>query len=316
MTHQLVLPAPAKLNLFLHILGRRPDGYHALQTLFQFLDVGDELSFCLQDSLEFVCTLPELVNDDNLVLKAARLLQQASNTNKGAKIVLDKRLPMGGGVGGGSSDAATTLVGLNRLWDLQLTEDTLADLGLQLGADVPVFVRGFAAFAEGVGEILTPASPPEQWYLVLVPNCHVKTVQMYAHGDLTRDTPPIKVCAALEMYEEQRLQGQLKNDFEPLVRRLYPEVESCIQLLDNAGNSGTGQAMMSGSGACVFAPFASREQAEAAQTDIASTVASLRGVTPCTDSFVARGRNTSPLHCVLSQFDHAQTLHPFEDGTR
>ena len=298
MKSELVLPAPAKLNLFLHITGRRPDGYHALQTLFQFLDYGDELGFTLQDSLELECNLPELVNDDNLILKAARLLQQETGTQQGALIRLDKRLPMGGGVGGGSSDAATALLGLNVLWGLQLSEGRLAELGLQLGADVPVFVRGSAAFAEGVGEILTPAHPPECWYLILVPDCHVNTVKMYAHRDLTRDTPTIKVCAALETYEEQRRQNLLHNDFEPLVRRLYPEVETCIQLLDNARNSSIGQAMMSGSGACVFAPFASREQAEAAMATIGSDV----------QFFIARGVNTSPLHSTLHNLQAAHQL--------
>lgn len=303
MKSELILPAPAKLNLFLHIIGRLPNGYHALQTLFQFLDYGDELTFSLQDDLELQCDLPELVNDDNLILRAARLLQQETGTCKGALIRLDKRLPMGGGVGGGSSDAATALVGLNDLWDLQLSEERLAELGLQLGADVPVFVRGFAAFAEGVGEILTKAQPPECCYLVLVPDCHVNTVQMYKHEDLTRDTPAIKVCAALETYEEQRRQGQLHNDFEPLVRRLYPEVETCIQLLDNAGNSSMGQAMMSGSGACVFAPFASREQAEATQAMIDSDSGSEMA------SFIARGVNRSPLHSTMHTL---QAVHQLE----
>ena len=302
MSAELVLPAPAKLNLFLHITGRRPDGYHALQTLFQFLDYGDELGFTLQESLELECNLPELVNDDNLILKAARLLQQETGTRQGARIRLHKRLPMGGGVGGGSSDAATALLGLNYLWNLQLSEETLVELGLKLGADVPVFVRGFSAFAEGVGEVLTPANPPECWFLVLVPDCHVNTVKMYAHEELTRDTPAIKVCAALETYEEQRRQNLLHNDFEPLVRRLYPEVETCIQLLDNAKNSSIGQAMMSGSGACVFAPFASREQAEAVQAATGSDV----------QAFVARGVNTSPLHRTLRTL---QSVHQLEACT-
>ena len=303
MKSELVLPAPAKLNLFLHITGRRPDGYHALQTLFQFLDYGDELGFTLQDSLALECNLPELVNDDNLILKAARLLQQETGTQQGALIRLDKRLPMGGGVGGGSSDAATTLLALNTLWGLQLSEERLAELGLQLGADVPVFVRGSAAFAEGVGEILTPVHPPEYWYLVLVPDCHVNTVKMYAHRDLTRDTPAIKVCAALETYEEQRRQNRLHNDFEPLVRRLYPEVESCIRLLDNVRNSSIGRAMMSGSGACVFVPFASREQAESAKATISSDSGS------DIEAFIARGVNTSPLHSTLHR---RQAVHQLE----
>lgn len=289
MTSEMVLPAPAKINLFLHITGRRDDGYHTLQTLFQFLDFGDELSFQLQDGLELHCDIPKLVVEDNLILKAARLLQEKTGCQKGARIQLIKRLPMGGGVGGGSSDAATALLGLNVLWELGLSVGTLAELGLQLGADVPVFVRGSAAFAEGVGETLTPATPDECWYLVLVPDCHVNTARMFAHKGLTRDTPAIKVCAVLETYEEQKRQGHLRNDFEPLVRQLYPEVETCIQLLDNAGNSSVRQTMMSGSGACVFAPFANCEQAEVAQATIGSD----------TQSFIARGVNKSPLHSTL-----------------
>ncbi|MGI9283545.1 MAG: 4-(cytidine 5'-diphospho)-2-C-methyl-D-erythritol kinase [Endozoicomonas sp.] len=283
----LVLPAPAKLNLFLHIVGRREDGYHQLQTVFQFLDFGDELTFKQHDQLLLECDLPELVNDDNLILKAARLLQTHSGCVKGARIKLVKRLPMGGGVGGGSSDAATALHGLNILWGLGLSDDTLAELGLMLGADVPVFVRGHAAFAEGVGEKLTPVTPEEYWYLVLKPDCHVNTTEMFRHQELTRDSRPIKVCAALNgLYG-----NELANDFQPLVRRLYPEVDKCLMLLDNSGNSSMGQAMMSGSGACVFVPFASREQAETTLAGIDSEV----------DGFVARGVNTSPLHNSISQ---------------
>lgn len=288
MSPELILPAPAKINLFLHITGRRPDGYHQLQTLFQFLDFGDELSFVEQDKLELECDLPELVTEDNLILKAARLLQEKIGCSNGAKIRLTKRLPMGGGVGGGSSDAATTLLGLNCLWKLGLSEDELAELGLKLGADVPVFVRGRAAFAEGVGELLTPVEPEEHWYLVLKPDCHVNTTEMFRHEQLTRDTPPIKVCAALDA---QHGKGW-KNDFESLVRRLYPEVDKSLGLLDNAENSSIGQAMMSGSGACVFAPFASREQAET----------TLAGISSVVDGFVARGVNYSPLHMAISQF--------------
>ncbi|WP_252178969.1 4-(cytidine 5'-diphospho)-2-C-methyl-D-erythritol kinase [Endozoicomonas sp. 4G] len=283
----LVLPAPAKLNLFLHIVGRREDGYHQLQTVFQFLDVADELTFEPHNELLLACDLPELVNEDNLILKAARLLQVHTGCEQGARITLVKRLPMGGGVGGGSSDAATTLHGLNILWGLGLDDDTLAELGLKLGADVPVFVRGHAAFAEGVGEKLTPVSPEEYWYLVLKPGCHVNTTEMFRHQELTRDTRPIKVCAALN-----RLHGnELTNDFQPLVRRLYPEVDKCLMLLDNSGNSSVGQAMMSGSGACVFVPFASREEAET----------TLAGIDSDVDSFVASGVNTSPLHHSISQ---------------
>ena len=286
-SRSLILPAPAKLNLFLHIIGRRKDGYHSLQTLFQFLDYSDELVFEEAKQLELACNIPELAAHDNLILQAARLLQSHTGCMKGAKIYLSKRLPMGGGVGGGSSDAATTLHGLNLVWDLGLEEDELAELGLQLGADVPVFVRGRAAFAESIGEILTPVEPNEHWYLVLKPDCRVNTTEMYRHPELTRDSHPIKACTALDWLHGKRL----RNDFESLVRRLYPEVDKCLMLLDSAKKLSVGQAMMSGSGACVFAPFASCEEAEATLAGICSQV----------DGFVACGVNRSPLHNSISQ---------------
>ena len=283
MSTPLVLPAPAKLNLFLHIIGRREDGYHQLQTLFQFVDFGDELTFEMSDTLNLSCNNPDLATDDNLIVKAARLLQTTAGVEAGASIHLQKRLPMGGGVGGGSSDAATTLLGLNALWQLNLSMDELADIGLQLGADVPVFVRGFAAFGEGVGEILTPVNPPEDWYLVLVPEVHVETIRMFKHKDLTRDTPAIKVCAALEQ------SGQ--NDFESLVRQLYPEVDQCLALLDKF--NGSGPARMSGSGACVYVPFTRCQQAEAAQHELNQQAKANF------TSFVAHGKNCSTLHTAL-----------------
>lgn len=316
MSARLVLPAPAKLNLFLHIIGRREDGYHLLQSVFQFLDYGDEISFEANDrgELSLTSNIPELDNSDNLIIKAAKLLQQKSSGSSnsfhksGASIRLTKRLPMGGGVGGGSSNAATTLLALNALWNLGLSMDELAGIGLQLGADVPVFVRGFSAFAEGVGEILQPVKPKECWYLVLVPDAHVDTTRMYKHRDLTRDTPPIKVCAAFDLFgssiDSSIKSQERRNDFEPLVRRLYPEVDNCLTLLDNFAGAAfpegkspgsespgsSGKAMMSGSGACVFAPFDSREQAQAAQSKLHSS-----GI----NSFVAQGVNCSPLHTAL-----------------
>ena len=173
----LILPAVAKLNLFLHITGRRADGYHNLQTLFQLLDSGDKLHFSLRadSNIHLSCNDESLANEQNLVMRAARLLQQKTGTAQGVDIFLDKRLPMGGGLGGGSSDAATTLLGLNKLWQLGLTNDELAELGLTLGADVPLFVRGFTAFAEGVGEKLQPVNLTERVYLVVTPDCHIST---------------------------------------------------------------------------------------------------------------------------------------------
>ena len=300
MLTELVFPAPAKLNLFLHITGRRPDGYHNLQTLFQFLDFGDQLTITKSDSgIELVSNLEGVEPEDNLIVKAARLLQKEVGCQHGAEILLHKKLPMGGGLGGGSSNAATTLLGLNALWGLNLTIDQLAALGLKLGADVPVFVRGHSAFAEGVGEILTPLDPQEDWFLVVAPDVQVNTAAMYGHSDLTRDSLPIKVCAALDQGSEQ----QRRNDFEPLVRSLYPEVDKTLSLLDNLADSSIGRAMMSGSGASAFARFASREQALTAQAELNLSVTrpEIADDTSKLHSFVAHGTNRSPLHTALQQ---------------
>ena len=311
MLTELVLPAPAKLNLFLHITGRRPDGYHNLQTLFQFLDFGDQLTIASSDSgIELVSDLEGVEPEDNLIVKAARLLQQETGCRQGAKIHLDKQLPMGGGLGGGSSNAATTLLGLNALWGVSLTLDQLAALGLKLGADVPVFVRGHSAFAEGVGEILTPVELREDWFLIAVPNAQVNTAAMYGHSDLTRDSLPIRVRDVLEREGAALAQAldnhqgqQRRNDFEPLVRSLYPEVDKTLSLLDNLADSSIGRAMMSGSGASVFARFASREQALTAQAELTLSVTrpEIADDTSKLHSFVAHGINRSPLHTALQQ---------------
>ena len=197
---ELRLPAPAKLNLMLHITGRRADGYHELQTLFQFLDFGDELGFAVRADgvIRLHSDIPGVVHDSNLIVRAARALQQQTGCTLGADIWLTKRLPMGGGIGGGSSDAATTLLGLNHLWQLHLDEDRLAELGLTLGADVPVFVRGRAAFAEGIGEKITPITLSEPWFLVAIPQVLVSTMKIFSDPELTRDTPTIKVRSLLE----------------------------------------------------------------------------------------------------------------------
>lgn len=296
MLTELVLPAPAKLNLFLHIIGRRPDGYHNLQTLFQFLDFGDQLTFVLSDTssgITLASDLQGVAPEDNLIVKAARLLQRESGCRHGVRIQLDKQLPMGGGLGGGSSNAATALLGLNVLWGLNFTIDQLADLGLTLGADVPVFVRGHSAFAEGVGEVLSLVDPEEYWFLVAIPDVQVNTAAMYGHRDLTRDSMPIKVCAAFDQRPDQRR----RNDFEPLVRALYPEVDKTLSLLDNLADSNIGRAMMSGSGASVFARFVGREQALAAQAELSFN--ENPDDTSKLHSFVARGINRSPLHTAL-----------------
>lgn len=191
----LTLPAPAKLNLWLHIIGRRPDGYHELETVFQFLDHADQLHYSLRDDgqIHLRTEIAGVPHDSNLIVKAARQLQQQSGCALGVDIWLDKILPMGGGIGGGSSNAATTLLALNHLWQLGWDEDRLAGLGLGLGADVPVFVRGHAAFAQGVGEQLTPVDPEEPWYVVLVPQVSVSTAEIFSHPELTRDSLPLKM---------------------------------------------------------------------------------------------------------------------------
>lgn len=276
----LTLPAPAKLNLFLHINGRREDGYHLLQTVFQFLDQADTLHFSRRED-GAVTLSPELQGvpaEANLVVRAARLLQAETGCRLGADIVLEKRLPMGGGIGGGSSDAATTLLGLNRLWELGLKEDQLVALGLRLGADVPVFVRGRAAFAEGVGERLEPVEIAEPWYLVLMPDVHIGTADVFRHPQLTRHTPAITVAA----FRAGGGAETLRNDCESVVRMLSPEVDAALCWLALHG-----RARMTGTGACCFLPCSDRISAESllAQSPI-------RG-------FVARGMNRSAAHVAL-----------------
>lgn len=275
----LAWPAPAKLNLFLHITGQRADGYHELQTVFQFLDVGDELRFTLRDDgkIHRLTDLASVPENEDLVVRAARLLQSATGCAPGVDIHMQKHLPMGGGLGGGSSDAATTLVALNQLWQCQLNEDQLAELGLQLGADVPVFVRGHAAWAEGVGEQLTPVDLPEPWFVVLVPEVHVSTAELFADPQLTRDARPIKIRGFLA--------GAGTNVFEPLVRKMHREVDDALAWLGQFS-----PARLTGTGACVFAAFETESAARsvAEQADGQWTV------------LVAAGRNRSPLHDVLA----------------
>jgi len=272
-------PAPAKLNLFLHVTGRRPDGYHTLQTLFQFLDVCDELRFDLTRNGRIVraVELAGVPEERDLCVRAARLLQAVSGTTQGAVIHLDKRLPLGGGLGGGSSDAATTLLALNELWGCGLTPEALAALGLKLGADVPVFVHGHAAWAEGVGEMLTPADPPERWVVVLVPAVAVSTAQVFVAYDREHDLTPYSPAITIRDFHA----GRVRNDLEPVVRRLYPEVDNALKRLGNFGD-----ARMTGSGACVFLPVADAAVGQSILAQCPTTLA--RG-------FVARGRNVHPL---------------------
>ncbi|MFA5241808.1 MAG: 4-(cytidine 5'-diphospho)-2-C-methyl-D-erythritol kinase [Sulfuricella sp.] len=267
-------PAPAKLNLFLHVVGRRPDGYHLLQSVFRFIDYGDSLRFSLRGDGQVVrkTELDGVAPDKDLVVRAARLLQEHTGCTQGVEIAVEKRLPMGGGLGGGSSDAATTLLALNRLWQLNLPRTQLQQLGLQLGADVPVFIFGESAFAEGVGEHLQPIHLPPAWYVVLIPPVSVPTAEIFAAPELTRNTTSIKIPLLLT--------ADLRNDLQALVCRRYPEV---AEYLDWLGQHGT--ARMTGSGACVFAEFGSED--EASQV-LRRKPAEWRG-------FVARGLDRHPL---------------------
>ncbi|MDB6062599.1 MAG: 4-(cytidine 5-diphospho)-2-C-methyl-D-erythritol kinase [Verrucomicrobiaceae bacterium] len=272
----LTLLSPAKLNLFLHITGRRADGYHELQTLFQLLDYGDTLHFVESDTLTLNPQIPGVAAADNLILRAARLLQATTGCNKGAAITLEKRLPLGGGIGGGSSNAATTLLALNALWDLRLSLDELAALGLQLGADVPVFVRGRTAWAEGVGESLDAVTVPPRNYLILVPPCLVSTALIFSQQSLTRNSSAITIAAFLR-------EGG-RNDCEPVVRSLYPEVAFALDWLSNFA-----PARMTGTGACVFASFTERAAAESV---LLQRPEGYQG-------FVAQGVSVSPVHTAL-----------------
>ena len=273
-------PAPAKINLFLHITGRRDDGYHLLQTAFQFLDYGDELMFEVRDDgqVNRLVEVPGVPAGQDLIVRAARCLQQQSGTSLGVDIRINKHLPMGGGLGGGSSDAATTLVALNHLWQLGFSQQRLADIGLGLGADVPVFVHGRAAWAEGVGEHLTPLELPQSWFLVVIPPCHVPTAEIFSDSQLTRDSQSLKIPAFLA--------GQGENVCEPVVRKRFPDVDKALNWLANFS-----PARMSGTGACVFAPFNSEAEA---QRVMAQMPGEWQG-------FVAKGLNRSPLLARLAK---------------
>ena len=284
MTHW---PSPAKLNLFLYITGQRADGYHTLQTLFQFLDYGDTIDITPRSDGEIHLLTPVegVAHEDNLIVRAARsLMKAASESNRlpkgsGADISIDKRLPMGGGLGGGSSNAATVLVALNHLWGCGLTTDELAALGLTLGADVPVFVRGHAAFAEGVGEILTPVDPPEKWYLIVHPGVSIPTPVIFKDPDLKRNTPVRSIKTLLNC--------EFSNDCEDIARKRFREVDAVLSwLLEYAPSR------LTGTGACVFAEF---DTESAARQVLEQAPVWLHG-------FVARGMNISPLQqAILAQ---------------
>ncbi len=271
-------PAPAKLNLFLHVVGRRADGYHLLQTLFRFVDYGDTLHFAPREDgrVRLLNPLPGVPEESDLTVRAARLLQQAANCTRGADIRLEKRLPMGGGLGGGSSDAATVLLALNHLWQLGLSRERLQALGLTLGADVPVFIFGRTAFAEGVGEALQAVPAAPAWYLVLQPPVAVPTVDIFRAPELKRDTPAM---AAADWRP-----GLGGNDLEPVACARFPEVARHLAWLQRFG-----RARMSGSGACVFAEFPDQAGAEAA---LAQLPPDMRG-------WVAPGLDSHPLYGLL-----------------
>lgn len=256
LTH-LTLPSPAKINLFLHITGRRSNGYHNLQTLFQFVDLSDELTFeLLPDSNRISVTCPglDLAEKDNLAYRAAVMLQRESDCPHGVMLNIEKIIPDGGGLGGGSSNAATTLHGLNLLWGCGLSIKKLAELGLRLGADVPVFVAGETAWADGIGEKLTPVNLPPQTYLILNPGCHVSTQKIFSHPDLTRDSTPRTIARFLEQGPPYT---RGKNDCASVVCSLYPEVSEALGWLSRWGT-----AKMSGTGCCIFLPIPTVENGQ------------------------------------------------------
>lgn len=273
-------PAPAKLNLLLRITGRRADGYHLLQSVFQLIDLCDWLTYELleEDLVTLVEPIPGVPEQDDLTVRAANLLKQESGFRQGVKIGIEKNLPMGGGLGGGSSDAATTLLALNHLWGLGFSVEQLMQFGLRLGADVPVFVYGYSAWAEGVGEKLSPIMLPEDWFLIVKPDCHVNTRQIFLTDELTRDSKLITIADFTE--------GLVDNDCTSVVRKLYPEVDKALIELSKFG-----YARLTGTGACVFAQY--QDKNEALQ-------ASLK-VRHLGQVFVAKGLNRSPVFGMLSQ---------------
>ena len=286
-----VWPAPAKLNLFLHVLGRRADGYHDLQSIFQFLDLEDRISFRPRSDgqVQRSCGHALVAEEADLVVRAARLLKAETGTPLGVEIAVDKRIPVGGGLGGGSSDAATTLLALNQIWDLGLSRERLAELGLRLGADVPVFVHGRAAWAEGVGERLQNVELETPWYLVISPGCTVSTAQVFSHPALTRDSAPLRIRDFLtpgggQVLAVGTILGRAGNDCEAVVRALYPPVDAALRWLSRHGD-----ARMTGTGASVFAPFSDRAEAQRCLDDLPGEW----------QGFVARGMNRSAVLALV-----------------
>lgn len=277
---QITCPAPAKLNLFLHVVGRRADGYHLLETVFRFVEYGDQVGLNLREDgrIVRVQALDGVAEDQDLCVRAARLLQQASGTALGVDICLEKRLPMGGGLGGGSSDAASVLLGLNQLWQLHWPRRRLQELGLQLGADVPVFIFGQSAFAQGVGEQLQAVTLEPAWYLVLIPPVQVSTPKIFAHQQLTRDSKTLKI---MDFSEPEQLFRRTRNDLQTVTCLEYPSVKAHLNWLNQHAS-----ARMTGSGGCVFAAFSDEMQAQQIHKLMPDNM----------HGFVTRGMDKHPLY--------------------
>lgn len=276
--NELCLPSPAKINLFLHVVGRRPDGYHSLQTVFQFVDLCDTFHFKLRTD-DRICLHSNLKNvpmHENLIFRAAALLQQKTKTCLGIDVSVQKNIPIGGGLGGGSSNAATTLLALNTLWKLRLTTEQLQELAVQLGADVPIFIHGRAAFAEGIGEQFQSINPREYWYLILIPACEVATAKIFSDPQLTRNTPAITIA---EFFERGG-----HNDCELIAKKHYPEIEKALNWLNQYA-----PAKMTGTGSCVFAAFDEKTAAQEVAGQVPSEF----------NSVVVKGLNNSPVYKVL-----------------
>ena len=278
--------APAKLNLFLHITGVREDGYHNLQTIFQFLDLNDTLTFENTHSdgnISLGSKIQGVLEKENLVYKAATLLRQHTNSKRGAHISIDKKLPMGGGLGGGSSNAATTLVALNQLWDTKLTTPELEALGLTLGADIPIFVHGVAAWAEGVGEQFTSVTIDEPWYLLAIPACHVETAELFRDKQLTRNTKAITMRAFLD--------GAGHNDFEAVAKKKFPLINKTLELLNEWGS-----ARLTGTGACCFCPVSDKETGLKALSNLPEALLRFNLKSEDLNVILTKGQNGSSLY--------------------
>lgn len=280
---RLTLNSPAKLNLMLHITGRREDGYHLLQTVFQFIDLTDRMTFEVTETPQIsrIDSQTPVQASEDIVLRAAEMLQSRFSVDRGIRISIDKNIPVGGGLGGGSSNAASCLLALNKLWELNLPIDKLAVMGLELGADVPVFIRGFSAWAEGVGEQLTPVELTESLYLVINPQITVSTAEIFNAEELTRNSDAITIRAFLD--------GAGQNVCESVARKRYPGIGEALDWLNQFAN-----ARMSGTGACIFAPFDSQKAAEEVKSRVPQNWR----------AYIARGMNRNPVHAQCGIFEN------------